>query len=278
MRGADADPGAGPGRQADRAQARGAGARARRAAARPRTRSPDPRDRRQHAARCCSRAPRPTTRARSGRTAGRSTPSTRELARRWGIDPERDLRKRRGARPRALVSSSAQRWSASVSSGRALSRHSAYASKASASGARASCRAARRAGRRALGAPPPVAAAAEAVERVAAERVASASDSGRAFAGASISWSPFTSRSSTENVDRAALQPAEALRGSSSGTSNSIAAGDAPDDVVLLADVDVEARVVHDLGDLRDVLRAERRAAPGRWRRPAPQPDGARTC
>ena len=42
-------------------------------------------------ARCCSRAPRPTSRASRCRTAGRSTPELAALAGRWGIEPARDL-------------------------------------------------------------------------------------------------------------------------------------------------------------------------------------------
>ena len=59
-----------------------------------------------------------------------------EIASRWGIEPERDLRKSAGPVTRSTLeggsgfgygrcSRSAQRWSASVSSGRALSRQSA---------------------------------------------------------------------------------------------------------------------------------------------------------
>ena len=44
-------------------------------------------------ARCCSRAPRPTSRASRCPTAGRSTPELTALAGRWGIEPGRDLTK-----------------------------------------------------------------------------------------------------------------------------------------------------------------------------------------
>ena len=51
-------------------------------------------------------------------------PGHAEIARRWGIEPERDLRRRRVSPPSGTAAR-LQRWSASVSSGRALSRQSA---------------------------------------------------------------------------------------------------------------------------------------------------------
>ena len=63
-----------------------------------------------------------TTRARSARTAGRLEERHAEVASRWGIEPERDLRQERSPyRYRSWL----QRWRDSVSSGSALSRQSA---------------------------------------------------------------------------------------------------------------------------------------------------------
>ena len=73
VRGADPDRG-GAARQADRAQARGAGRRAGRARRWARRRSRRSARSATTAARCCSRARRPTTRARRPPTAGRSAP------------------------------------------------------------------------------------------------------------------------------------------------------------------------------------------------------------